>query len=613
MKIKGLSKAVLAMVMAAALCANTGVAYAAEETCIFEDSISDDADFIMEEYPEDEELSEEIYEEFPDPITEDESVESEEEYSYEILEELTEDSEWPSDEFEEDYFIDENDVSDNDVVGISAEKKEKPVKDVDITTSGGTVIAVKPFKGIKDTVVLNAAVSHGGKVTWKFKNEGVADITTKGNEATIKAIKPGKITATAISVENPKNKAKLKIQVIQPVTEIQITGKDEVYVGKKAQYEAHLTPKTASNKEVTWSISEKTQIEGVSIGATTGKLTVKKTVGANQTITIVATAKDACGLSVEKKVKLIKDVDITASGNTTIATHAIGELKETVELTASVHSGGDVSWKFENKNVADISYKGNKATIKAKNPGTVIATAIEKNPDGTEHKAKIKIKVITPPSKLSLTVPFDRMEDYVAMGCSLKFTPSFENKYGKPTVKKIAWDYEVVGLDNKREQKINLSADAQQKIKDKKYFFTFKKGTVKMVGEEAYEKQSKELWKENRSYHYAILVKASTTDGSNLTASQLVMPIPGNNTMTIANNKRTVWEGQKNLDFIYIHTNKGLKRVYITYSKKGIADAHVDGAGLVWVKGLKAGTTTVTIHSMDGTGVKATLKITVKK
>jgi hypothetical protein len=141
-----------------------------------------------------------------------------------------------------------------------------------------------------------------------------------------------------------------------------------------------------------------------------------------------------------------------------------------------VKDGGKVSWSFKNNGVAKIDTKSNKVTIKAKKSGKITATAT--TTDGSKKKASIVVNVITPPSSLSLTVPSTRLSNYVAKGCSLTFTPSFGDKYGKVNSTDIVWDYEVVGYLQKTKK--TLSAEKQKKIKDNKYFFTLKNGCMGM-------------------------------------------------------------------------------------------------------------------------------------
>ncbi len=273
-----------------------------------------------------------------------------------------------------------------------------------------------------------------------------------------------------------------------------------------------------------------------------------------------------------------------------------------------VKDGGKVSWSFKNNGVAKIDTKSNKVTIKAKKSGKITATAT--TTDGSKKKASIVVNVITPPSSLSLTVPSTRLSNYVAKGCSLTFTPSFGDKYGKVNSTDIVWDYEVVGYLQKTKK--TLSAEKQKKIKDNKYFFTLKNGTVTIADPAEYDAKVKELYDEYNCNKYAILVKASTTDGSNLSAQQLVQVVPKNTYMKVEQKEWTVPRGGTNIGSVPILSEHGCMWMYFTYSKPGIARIGVaegSSAGLIY--GLKAGTTKATIHAMDGTGLTTTITIHV--
>ena len=497
----------------------------------------------------------------------------------------------------------------NDVLGVIGEKKVTLVKNVDITASEGTVIATKAFNDLKEKTELTASVNHGGDVTWTFKNKGVAEITTKGSKAVIKALKPGTITATATSVSDPKKKGKIIIQVVRPVTAIEITGSDEVLIGKTGTFKAVITPGDAGNKQVTWSISRNTEIEGVSINAGSGKLSVDKDVKANQTVTVVATAKDGGGARAEKKVKLVKNVDITISGSTTIATHSFKELKDKTELTAAVNHGGEVKWSFKNKGVADITTKGNKATIEAIKPGTVTATAT--SVDDPKKKATIEIRVVTPATGLSLTVSKKRNPDYLAEGCKLQFIPVFEGAYGDPSDKKVKWDYDIVGYDVDQKNEKNLSDEAKQKIKDKKYFFKLDNGTVSLDSHDTYEKRVHELWSENKCSNYAIIVKATTTDGSGITTKKLLKKTYRSPYMKLNTKSYIVGVNNTNLFPIWLMNEHGLKGVYAEVKNPEIAWVEVDGSAHVWIHGTKVGKTKCKLTAMDGSGLSLTINIKI--
>ena len=669
MRIKGLFKAAVAMALAVTLCFESSVAYAAEDSSVFEESISQEYDFEIEDvseeldedfdYSEDaeeesseeiEEPSEDIAEEYPDIVSDEESEEASDEvsedYSNEdVINEITEEADGFTEEDPDEILINDDeensfDVSANDEGNVDSSEvtmngaaSTNPVKNITIYSNierasaeaskysvqyngdGSMKKAVFTLDSKYISMKLTAVQTDKNKNTvnlapvWKSNKENVVSVSGNGLTATIKAVSAGTAKITCYAGDGSKKKKTVKIQVKQAVTGIDIEGYSYAVIGKKNKYTAKITPKDATNKDIEWSLNKK--IEGVTIKD--GKLKVAKDVEAGQKVKIIASSKDSGKIYSEKEVRIngeVKSVTITPSSETTIATHAIGELKTTLGLEAATDNDEIIKWSFENKGIAEISIAGNKATIKAKKPGKLKATATAT--DGSKKKACIEVNIITPPSSLSLTVPSTRLKDYVAKGCSLKFTPSFGDKYGKPTVTDLKWDYEVVGFDWKQKDKKIISANIQKKIKDNKYFFTLEDGMVKIADTADYDARAKELYDDCKCDNYAIVVKATTTDESNISAQQLVKVVDRNTYMKVEPDEWTVAVGGTNIGSVLINTQYGSKGLYFTYSKKGIARIGVaEGSSYAIIYGLKAGTTKATIHAMDGTGLTKTITIKV--
>jgi len=159
-----------------------------------------------------------------------------------------------------------------------------------------------------------------------------------------------------------------------PVESVAVTAdKKELKVGETAQATAIVTPDNATNKEVTWSVSDK---EVISVD-NTGKVTAK----AKGTAEVIATSENGVSGKVvitvtEKDTPVEPDVEVESIEVTAADT----ELKvgDTTKVTAQVlpdnATNKDVTWSVSDKNVLSVSEDGT-VTAKAKGTAEVIATA----------------------------------------------------------------------------------------------------------------------------------------------------------------------------------------------------------------------------------------------
>ncbi len=448
---------------------------------------------------------------------------------------------------------------------------------------------------------------------WKSSDEDVVTIIPNGLSATIKAASVGKATITCTAGDKSKKTAKVAISVKQGVTDLEITGQTYIQAGRRASYKTLAYPKKASNKKVTWSL--KKDVSGISINPSSGAVSVSKDVVRNTKVTIVATAKDCSGVYTEKEITVREratKVTLSTPSTTTIATHAVGDLKDSVSFEASTDNDETVSWKVSNDKIANLSIKGNKATLTALAAGNVTVTAFAN--DGSGKKATAKIKMVIPVSDLSLSVPIDRQDDKLASGGSLKFTPVIGNKYGKPSNSKIRWEYEIVGYKDKGQTSVGVISEATMaKILKKKYLFTFSNGKITAVSQKKYDKQAVDLRFDCECNNYGIKVTAYTTDGSNLhSETKLVKRVDCNTYMKLS--RGNTYEVLVGKDYPYtcmLLSENRQNKLYIVNKYEDIATLTVNEKDYVHIHGKKKGTTTVTIKAMDGSGlsVKVTIKV----
>ena len=427
----------------------------------------------------------------------------------------------------------------------------------------------------------------------------------------------GKTKIVCYAGDGSGKKKEVEIEVRQAVKELEIKGQDYIAKGAKAKFKAIAYPKNANNKKVTWELDK--QYQGVSINNKSGEVKIEDNAEIKTKVTVIAKALDQGGVSAKKTFIIIKkaeNVTIKTPATQTIATHAIGDLKTSVTLDAYTDNEEIVSWKISDPKKASINVNGNKATVTAHAPGEVKVTAYAN--DGSGKKAEVKLKVIIPASSLKLTVPIDRLDNMLASGGSLKFTPVIGEAYGKPSSKKIEWSYEIIGYkdDDKTIEK-EISPEILAKIKKKRLLFSINNGKLTAVKQSKFEEQSLALWNENGEakygiHDYGVKITARTIDGSNLSVSKVVKRVDCSTYMSITGgNKFEVPAGYETLIGTRIRTDYTLNGVYIINPHKEIATVSVDAKSKLKIYAKKPGKTNVTLKTMDGSNKKVTVKINV--
>ena len=295
-------------------------------------------------------------------------------------------------------------------------------------------------RNVNDTVSLKAftlTVADGkaeqaeAEVTWKSSNGKVASVDENG---TVTCLKSGSATITATS---GKAKATVTIKVTGLVKGITVTTKkaaDSLTLasGKTLALKANVEPANASNKAVTWSITDGSAYARIS---SSGVITANKDLTGVKTVTVTATAKDGSGVSGSAQVTLrplvqgleIKCENTTQVKNTTqVWDMAAGSTLHLDAVTYPMAARKDVTWKSSNAKVASIDAGGKVTCLRA---GTVTITATAK--DGSGEKASFKLTVVK--RMMSLTLE----DGIIAGGKSLTLKPVITP--ADTTNKKLSW------------------------------------------------------------------------------------------------------------------------------------------------------------------------------
>lgn len=255
--------------------------------------------------------------------------------------------------------------------------KKIAVNGLSLNKSSKTVYKGKTYQLKANITPSNASIKT---VTWKSSDTSVATVTSSGL-VTAKGNGTAKIICTS---KDGKYTATCKITVKTKVTGVSLNvNKTNLYVGGTKQLTATVTPKSASNKDVTWKSSDK----AVATVNSSGKVTAKAT----GTAVISCTTKDgsykaSCTVTVKKLVKA-KSVKLNKTSKTLYVTDNY-TLKATVSPSNASNKG--VKWKSSNKNVATVNSSG-KVTAVGKGIATITCTTKD---GGYTATCKITVKKI---------------------------------------------------------------------------------------------------------------------------------------------------------------------------------------------------------------------------
>lgn len=572
-------------------------------------------------------------------------------------------------------------------------------------------------QGIYSNVThVEAIVDNGTAVTFKSSNTKVATVSWDdgSNEATVTAVGKGTCNITATAQDGSKKSASIKITVLQLAEEITVTGQANIAYGNKATFKAAVTPSTANNKKVTWSLAEGSP-SGVFINEKTGQVTANS--GATGTeVTVVATAVDGSGVKGETTFVLtntkVTGVTIKADesavstdtakdkyesiytplpantytdkltslrvysadvlGNDEVENQVL--LKSEINNSTTVGTSVGVKWTSSNVKVVAVTKENEdgSALITGLKKGTATITCAAQ--DGSGKKATVKVTVINPASALYLNSPVGAIttggSPILTYGSSTKIGVGLGGAYGKATITKASWDYEVgamkLGASSYTKIKANKSDfDYQQYIKDNKMFFTLSDGklTVQKTAliSENFSKLKELATDKGDTFDYTdgyvpvIKVTATTTDGTGFSdsityqtlppASKIYFGKPDDNyqtsyTETLDRNTKgeivlwTKYEYYAGKEYAELDDLKDDESAYsaalvkykpyyytVTSSNPSVATAYVDSSSEysskynaipIYIYAYKPGTVKFTVTACDGSGKKQTITVKFK-
>lgn len=387
----------------------------------------------------------------------------------------------------------------------------------------------------------------------------------------------------------------------ETVTSVDVTGQSHIIPGKSASYTVTVTPSNAKVATVLWSVAG---VSGVTINSN-GKLTVPKSVTSG-TLYVIATAggvastpypvtivskatsfaitrTDGGGIRTSTKSGKISSITLF----NTDATSALKK-QSNVRLIPSQTQNilSDLVWTSSNKKVATVDSDGNVHGLKKGK--TTITCKIN---DGSGVKASVTVNVLIPVSSLDILPPGMVQSNgsshaMVATGCSITLKAAYGNAYGNPTTKKVTWGIQSV-YPSVNTSYVKISSKGK---------LTVNKDFNLSLGD---------------SY---ITVKATTTDGTNLTQTLTVYPHKkatyaylGTGAKTISGYAST---GSYYLPFYTDATYYSSKDFAVSSSNPKIAGAFLDGGYLcIYNSEQKKGTVTFKVKNLDGSGKTASVRV----
>ena len=484
----------------------------------------------------------------------------------------------------------------------------------------------------------NGDADEAAEVKWKSSDSKIAKVLEKeGESTTVQILKAGKVTITATSVDDKKKEATITLKGVKMVDSIVVTpDEDEVLelaCGKSLTLKAKAYAEDGKSPTVTklaWSIAEGgekyAKVSGGKVTAIAGALAfddepvevtvvVSATDGSpveeSRTITIYPIAQrveinEYLGDGEDRKVY----INTPAKGTNTCLLMVPGE--DTLSLEAKVWPANAmqaVTWKSSNSKIASIDKNTGEVIVKKAGTVTFTATAA----DGSGKKATFKVTFLAKPSEVTFdmdaSVTFAENFFAIAGGKNLKIKPVLLDGNGKKiTGKKLEWkvvpysDDEAAvfgGTEDDGTAYVTSISDGTLKTK--------KVTEPKMVTVIVRTVEKNDEWEIEATANVAIFPA---------TASVIILDSEGKDIGS------KYWvdlnDGELELDAValgkFVTTEGVYEEAYqgFTWKSSDSKIAKVDKyTGLVTFK--KTGTVTIYCYAADGTTVKDSVKITIRK
>lgn len=388
-------------------------------------------------------------------------------------------------------------------------------------------------------------------VTWSSSSSKIATVDASG---LVTARKTGKVTITATAKDGSKVKGRITLRVVSGVTGLTIEGAGSVAAGKSITLKAVMMPADATEKSVVWSVDCDKSIAAIS---QSGKLTTKK-ISAITTITVTAVSKQNSAIRATHTVTIRP---VTTGLAISAPRLTIDLASPTLQLTAKCipeDASQQVTWSTSNKRIATVDANGVVTALKA---GTVTITATAT--DGTGVRAKFTVKV-------QKTVK------------SLTISGAEKLGGGQSTTIKA-----TILPKDAANQKVIYSLNCPASV-----------ATISTSGV---------LTTKNVTEITTVTVNAVSAENSTISATWTLVIYPKTTKLTLT--AASSWVSVGASVQLHVSATPETAQMPIRWRSSNTRVATVDANGVV--RGLKAGTATITVRTTDGSNKRASLRVTV--
>ena len=388
-------------------------------------------------------------------------------------------------------------------------------------------------------------------VTWSSSSSKIATVDASG---LVTARKTGKVTITATAKDGSKVKGSINLRVVSGVTGLTIEGASSVAAGKSITLKAVMMPADATEKSVVWSVDCDKSIASIS---QSGKLTTKK-ISAITTITVTAVSKQNSAIRATHTVTIRP---VTTGLAISAPRLTIDLASPTLQLTAKCipeDASQQVAWSTSNKRIATVDANGVVTALKA---GTVTITATAT--DGTGVRAKFTVKV-------QKTVK------------SLTISGAAKLGGGQSTTIKA-----TILPKDAANQKVIYSLNCPASV-----------ATISTSGV---------LTTKNVTEITTVTVNAVSAENSTISATWTLVIYPKTTKLTLT--AASSWVNVGASVQLHVSATPETAQMPIRWRSSNTRVATVDANGVV--RGLKAGTATITVRTTDGSNKRASVRVTV--
>ena len=238
-------------------------------------------------------------------------------------------------------------------------------------------------------------------VTWATSDEALATVKDNGNgTATISAINPGVVTITATTADGSNLSASCEITITKLAESITLDKTTaEMLVNEEETLTATILPDNTSYKVVTWTSSD----ESLATVKDNGDGTATITAINPGVVIITATTADGSNLSASCEITITKLAESITLDKTTAEMLVDEEETLTATVLPENSSNKAVTWASSDETLATVQDNGDgTATITAVNPGVVTITAT--TADGSNLSASCEITI----TKLAESITLDK-------------------------------------------------------------------------------------------------------------------------------------------------------------------------------------------------------------